>query len=71
MTNKEYCKKSLNSKNVLKWVLKDGFSFTETDEKEAFSVSEFERFQNAKVLSIETKSGFDVVYLDIENLLIK
>ena len=71
MTNKEYCEKSLNSNNIIKWVLKDGFTFNETDENEAFSEMEFVRFQNAKVLRIETNNGFDVVYLDIEKLLIK
>lgn len=71
MTNQEYYKKNLNSSNVIMWICRDGLTFTELQDIEALTELDFVNFQNARVIQTRVLDGFDMVYLDLENLRIK
>ena len=68
MTNKQYCKKTENSKKVCVWHFKDGTTLKETEFAEASDILEFRKFQDAEVLKVENTATENHVYLDINKI---
>ena len=65
MTNREYCKKTVNSKKILVWHFLNGETLKETELVSAKNITEFRRFQEAEILKVVNTRTENHAYLNI------